>query len=338
VRRILVFATAITGTTLLHTNFFAIFQGHTIKTARTGGACTFSEADRRKTAAKGGTESGGDAQTAITGLAFKRDGAATLIDLTVAIVVDFVRTLLNGRADFAAATAPFACAQAGFAPIFAGPFATGRRRPVVARTRISGTTLTTIVINLTIAIVVDVVKTGFFGSRKDFTCTGTPLAVALAGTNPIFAGSITDIGTIWLFSAPGGSAVADVLIPGFADTATFVHLTIAIVVLLVATLFGAGGLDLSIAIAPFFVLTKLCTGTTGSKVLGPRRTCVADAGRARDALSCIATGVVIRFAIAIVVFLITDFRGRLLFTDASAPLSLLTGLKSLFAASHPFCS
>ncbi len=183
------------------------------------------------------------------GLAVVAGGVASLgiVDLAIAIVVEVIAAFVGFGFDFACAGSPFS-ASASFGAVFAGSDAAGVCGACVARTGLGIGARAATFVDLAVAIVVEVVATGFFVGGADVPCASAPCA--RCASFGALAASADALGS-------GGAGVAGACIAIFARSAAFgifVNLTVAVVVDAVAE-FG-GGLNLAFAPAPLTAATS----------------------------------------------------------------------------------
>lgn len=186
-----------------------------------------------------------------------------------------------------------------------------------------------IFVDLSIAVVVDIVAALVGESRFLFAGAGAPLAGSEAGARSGLARGVALVGAA-IFGASGCAGVADLLLTGVADPTIFVGLAIAVVVFAVVALFS-GGDDLAEAIAPLAVLAGLATGFADADIFGP--------GGSGITGSCLAIGAallagrqLIDLAVAVVVYVVSAGLGSGFdFAVASGPSAAVAGLCSFFA-------
>ena len=99
---------------------------------------------------------------------------AVFIDLAVAVVVGCVVAGFGGGFDVTCASGPLA-ADAGLRAIFANADATGACGACVAGASLSSGTNTASIVDLVVAVVVEVIAADFFGGGFDFVVASAPL-------------------------------------------------------------------------------------------------------------------------------------------------------------------
>ncbi len=188
------------------------------------------EADANKT--------GSTVRVALAGLMEISGALAVFVSLSVAVVVlAVVAKFAVGRFHFANAASPRSI-LAGLLTALADTDAGGTGRSTVALLGLSALAATAI-IDLSIAIVVDVVVAGFGRFGSHFTRATSPLTV-LAGPDSSPARRVASVRSVRLFGTSSGTREANFLVTTPANATVFVGLPIAVVVELVIALFGAG--------------------------------------------------------------------------------------------------